>query len=43
MVESTEMPESFLKSPLLQRNALDSSILVLVCNTTGWCTPKFSD
>jgi hypothetical protein len=43
MVESTEMHESFLKSPLLQRNAFNSSILVLMCNTTGRCNPKPSD
>jgi hypothetical protein len=38
-----EMPESFLKNSVVQKNAFNSSILILVCNTTGWYTSKFSD
>lgn len=36
IVSDLEMPESFLNNPLVQKNAFNSSILILVCNTTGW-------
>jgi hypothetical protein len=35
MVSELEIPESFLTSPVVQSNAFNSSILILVCNTTG--------